>query len=83
MATINELRRQRIAAFKDLRAKLRTADSSLEVAERFINSILSRKNKIPTADDLKKITGFLQSLDQNVNTVINLIGTLAVLFGGF
>jgi len=81
MGTINQVKRDRVEAFRQLKRTLKAADTSLEVAERFIERVIGRKNKIPTIDDLEKITNQLRTIDETVNTVVKLVGTLTTLFG--
>lgn len=60
--TINELRRERRLALRDLRKQLRSLDTSVEKSQRFLNSLLQRQTKIPEAADLDKVWEFYKAL---------------------
>ena len=59
--SINEIKRQRQQALREIKRRLKVADSQLEKTERTIERILERKVKMP---ELTDFTDILLSLEE-------------------
>lgn len=64
--TINQLIRERRKTLNELKRKLKAVDTLQEAQERFLERVLSRKKKLPEAQDLKYLA---TKLDQMVTAV--------------
>lgn len=51
MATINQLRVERLAYFRELKRALRPIDSAVEKAQRHVDRVLDRKRNVPETQD--------------------------------
>lgn len=72
MATINQLRRERIAFYKELKRGVRSLDSAVERLQRHVDSVLDRRRDLPETSDLEQ---FLYILYQEVSAAtVNLEG---------
>lgn len=72
--TINEVRRERRVALRDIRRRSRSLDTSVESFQRKLNSILQRQTKVPESADLDKlyqgyvsIKTMLRDLEKSIN----------------
>jgi hypothetical protein len=70
MASIKEIRSQRIQGLKDLRKLQRTLDSKVEILERFLLKAVKWKEKVPDNDDLRKIVDMVGEIDRATNDLV-------------
>lgn len=81
MATINQLRTERLAYFRELKRALRTVDTEVEKAERKIESVLNRKRDVPETVDFEQITQTVEELGKTLIALDNVLSLGAALFG--
>jgi uncharacterized protein YoxC len=72
--SINQLVRERRKVLDELKRKLRTVDSSLELQQRYLDRVLARKNKLPEVSDLNYLANELNNMVKALteyNTFLN------------
>lgn len=62
LATINQLRQERLAYFRELKRTLRPVDTSVEKMERAINRIVSRTRDVPEVGDYQLMVQQLEEM---------------------
>lgn len=62
MATINQLRIERFAIFRELKRTLRDVDTATQAAERRIERVLSRKRDVPDQGDLLEVMNLVAAI---------------------
>lgn len=68
MATINQLRTERLAYFRELKRALRAVDTELEKVERRIDQVLNRKRNVPEVNDFESVTQTTQALGEKLRS---------------
>lgn len=81
MATINQLRTERLAYFRELKRGLRTVDSAIEKAQRKVDGVLARKRDVPEVNDFETITEQIQLLGEAARALSAILEAGALLFG--
>lgn len=81
--SINELIKSRKQAFRELRKLIKAVDSPQEQAERLVQRALGRKTKVPTTEDLNKISQFISQTNENLITLVMFIKTITSIFGTY
>jgi len=67
LATINQMRQERFAIFRELKRQLRPVDTELEYQERKIQQVLDRKRNVPEVSDLNDvIEGYVAMMDKQL-----------------
>ena len=61
--TINEIKRIRLDALRELKRRLRSADTKLEKSQRAVDRFLARKDKMPELRDFMAVAMDLEDLD--------------------
>lgn len=73
MATINQMRQERFAIFRELKRKLRPVDTELEYQERKIQQVLDRKRNVPEVSDLNEVVdGYVAMMDAQLDYLAQL-----------
>lgn len=80
MATINQLRQERQAYFRELKRVLKPVDTAVEKLQRFNQRILDRKRDIPEVSDYEQAMQELESLLQTLVAVQKLLDTGRAIF---
>lgn len=75
MATINQLRRERLAFFAELKRALRDVDSAIESNERLINRVLGRRLNVPEQTDYEKFVSGLTATIQAIAALERVVQT--------
>lgn len=70
MASIKEIRTQRMGAIKDLRKLQRTLDTKVEVLERYLFTALKWKEKVPDQDDLEKVINMVTDIERATSDLV-------------
>jgi hypothetical protein len=81
LATINQLRTERLAYFRELKRGLRTVDSAIEKAQRKVDSVIARKRDVPEVNDFEQITETIQALGEAARALSAILEAGALLFG--
>lgn len=71
MPTINQLRTERLAYFRELKSRLRPVDTLVQKAERRIERVLERKRDIPSAEDFNAV---LQTMFEAMEAIDQFLG---------
>jgi hypothetical protein len=74
MASLNQIIRERKSVVQGLKKALRLIDTQVELSERLISRILSRRLKVPELADLGKLAGYASSLNQALRVYVALVG---------
>lgn len=82
MATINQLRTERLAYFRELKRALRSVDSEVEKVERKIDQVLNRKRNVPEVDDFEMVTATTQAMGEKLRQFDNALDQGVTLFIG-
>jgi len=81
LATINQLRVERLAYFRELKRGLRTVDTAIEKAQRKVDGVLARKRDVPEVNDFESITEQIQALGEAARALSAILEAGALLFG--
>jgi len=73
MATLNEVIRVRRVVIKNLRNRLKAVDSNLEISERLLKRIASRKRNVPTQVDLATLSKQLVAIADALGNYENVL----------
>lgn len=57
---VNQLKRERLAIFREFKRAMRRVDSAQEAAERLINRVLARKSFAPDTEDFLQLIALLK-----------------------
>lgn len=82
MATINQLRTERLAYFRELKRALRSVDTEVEKVERRIESVIQRKRDVPEITDFEHVTQIIQTLGETLMALETILRAGEVLFAG-
>jgi len=83
LATINQLRQERFAYFRELKRALRSVDTEVEKAERRIETVLNRKRNVPETADWEQVTQVIQTLGETLRALDNILAAGAAIFAMF
>jgi hypothetical protein len=78
--TINQLKRERVQIFRNVKRELRSLDTILEKLQRFVSGVLNRRTKIPEAEDLVDILETATQLYNSTAKAIQYIETIQSVF---
>lgn len=73
MASLNEIIRERRRFVRQLRSQQKEIDTRVEVVERKLISIISRKRKVPEDDDLAFIATAFREVVKGCNDFLSLV----------
>jgi len=81
VASTEQLRqRERRGALVALRAKTNDLDSTVELLQRKLKQLLSRKRKAYSAEDLQPIAEVISAADGRMDALAGALGNVATLF---
>lgn len=78
--SLNELRRERKKAFRQMRQKLRVVDTQVEKGERFLKRKLALKRNLIESSDVDEFLVILKAIDLALRALIKLIEALKNIF---
>ena len=62
MATINQLRQERLAFFREIKRATRPVDSAVEQMQRYVQRILDRRRDVPEETEFQELARLLQQI---------------------
>lgn len=74
MASLNVVIRERRSVVRELKKTMKLVDSQVELSERLISRILSRRLKVPELADLAKLGDYANSLNQALRVYVSRLG---------
>ena len=80
MASLNEIRRARKKGFVRIRQGLRSVDTAVEAAQRFVQRKLNLKRSIIEAADMDRLLTILRAIDAALRAVIKIIEAIRGVF---
>lgn len=81
--TINQLRTERLAYFRELKRAIRQVDTAQEKLERYAERVIERKKNIPDMGDFQTMNNDFEELGQAVSQLgRSLEGGMGLFFEG-
>lgn len=81
MATLSQIVKDRKSALRQLSQLLKVVDTEVELQQRLIARLRSRKIKLPEVADLQKLTAIAGKMDASFGAYVNGIKSAVVIFG--
>ncbi len=80
VASLNQIGRDRKAALREIDRLLRTVDSKVELLQRLLKRLRSRKLLVPELEEFNKIGLATQDMEKSLGDLINGIQSAATVF---